>query len=108
MIGLSLFIACFAIGVGGTGWLIQGEMFPTAVRGQAASVAAFFECYSAAIEGSPCWPKGPSARKLLDLMLLEKVIYEIGYELANRPAWLSIPVQGLLDLLMEDGHGDPT
>jgi MFS transporter, SP family, arabinose:H+ symporter len=40
MIGLSLFIASFAIGVGGTGWLIQGEMFPTAVRGQAASIAA--------------------------------------------------------------------
>jgi sugar porter (SP) family MFS transporter len=40
MIGLSLFIASFAIGVGGTGWLIQGEMFPTAIRGQAASIAA--------------------------------------------------------------------
>jgi SP family arabinose:H+ symporter-like MFS transporter len=40
MIGLSLFIASFAIGVGGTGWLIQGEMFPTEVRGQAASIAA--------------------------------------------------------------------
>ncbi len=71
------------------------------------SVAAFFDCYSAAIDGSPCWPKGPAARKLLDLMLIEKVIYEIGYELANRPAWLSIPVQGLLDL-MEAAHGDPS
>ena len=40
MIGLCLFIASFAVGVGGTGWLIQGEMFPTAVRGQAASIAA--------------------------------------------------------------------
>ena len=40
MIGLDLFVASFAIGVGGTGWLIQGESFPTAVRGQAASLAA--------------------------------------------------------------------
>jgi MFS family permease len=40
MVGLCLFIASFAVGVGGTGWLIQGEMFPTAVRGQAASVGA--------------------------------------------------------------------
>lgn len=40
MIGLCLFIASFAAGVGGTGWLIQGEMFPTAVRGQAAATAA--------------------------------------------------------------------
>jgi SP family arabinose:H+ symporter-like MFS transporter len=40
MIGLCLFIASFAVGVGGTGWLIQGEMFPTSVRGQAASIGA--------------------------------------------------------------------
>jgi MFS transporter, SP family, arabinose:H+ symporter len=40
MIGLNVFIAAFAIGVGGTGWLIQGEVFPTAVRGQAAALGA--------------------------------------------------------------------
>jgi len=40
MIGLDLFIAAFAIGVGGTGWLIQGEYFPTAVRGRAAAFGA--------------------------------------------------------------------
>jgi MFS transporter, SP family, arabinose:H+ symporter len=40
MIGLDVFIASFALGVGGTGWLIQGEAFPTNVRGQAAAMAA--------------------------------------------------------------------
>jgi hypothetical protein len=40
MIGLDFFIASFAIGVGGTGWLIQGEVFPTAVRGRAAAIGA--------------------------------------------------------------------
>ncbi|GAA1932216.1 sugar porter family MFS transporter [Streptantibioticus ferralitis] len=40
MIGLNLFIASFAVGVGGTGWLIQGETFPTAVRGRAAAIGA--------------------------------------------------------------------
>jgi SP family arabinose:H+ symporter-like MFS transporter len=40
MIGFSFFITSFAIGVGGTGWLIQGEVFPTAVRGRAASICA--------------------------------------------------------------------
>src|SRR3954453_9994236 len=40
MVGLDLFIAAFAVGVGGTGWLIQGEYFPTAVRGQAAAIGA--------------------------------------------------------------------
>lgn len=60
MLGLSLFIASFAIGVGGTGWLIQGEMFPTAVRGQAASIAAFFDWIAnyALIETFPAWQRG--------------------------------------------------
>ena len=40
MIGFSCFITAFAIGVGGTGWLIQGECFPTAVRGRAAAGCA--------------------------------------------------------------------
>jgi sugar porter (SP) family MFS transporter len=40
LVGLCGFIASFALGVGGTGWLIQGEFFPTEVRGQAASVGA--------------------------------------------------------------------
>jgi Sugar (and other) transporter len=40
MIGLDVLIAAFAIGVGGTAWLIQGEAFPTALRGRAAAIAA--------------------------------------------------------------------
>ena len=40
IVGFSFFITSFAIGVGGTGWLIQGEVFPTAIRGRAASIGA--------------------------------------------------------------------
>src|SRR3984893_15188250 len=36
MVGFSFFITSFAIGVGGTGWLIQGEVLPPFVRGRAA------------------------------------------------------------------------
>ena len=32
---------------------------------------------------------------LLDFFLLEKAAYEIGYEAANRPTWLAIPLAGL-------------
>jgi maltose alpha-D-glucosyltransferase / alpha-amylase len=39
------------------------------------------------------------ASLLLEFFLLEKCIYEIGYELNNRPDWLEIPVRGLLGLL---------
>jgi len=38
-------------------------------------------------------------RILLDVYLLEKAIYEIGYELNNRPHWLSVTLQGILQLL---------
>jgi len=35
---------------------------------------------------------------LLDAYLLEKAVYEIGYELNNRPDWLDVPLQGILQM----------
>jgi maltose alpha-D-glucosyltransferase/alpha-amylase len=40
-------------------------------------------------------------RTILDLHLLEKAIYELGYELNNRPTWVGIPLQGIFKLLSE-------
>ncbi|MFC2042518.1 alpha-amylase, partial [Chloroflexota bacterium] len=42
-------------------------------------------------------------RILLDAFLLDKALYEIGYELNNRPDWLRVPLQGLLQLLEAKG-----
>ncbi len=36
---------------------------------------------------------------LLDAHLLEKALYEVAYELNNRPEWVRIPLRGLLDLI---------
>jgi maltose alpha-D-glucosyltransferase/alpha-amylase len=36
---------------------------------------------------------------LLDAFCLEKAIYELGYELNNRPDWVKLPIQGILQLL---------
>jgi MFS transporter, SP family, arabinose:H+ symporter len=57
MVGFSFFITSFAIGVGGTGWLIQGEAFPTAVRGRAAAIGACVDWLAnyALIEAFPVW-----------------------------------------------------
>jgi SP family arabinose:H+ symporter-like MFS transporter len=57
MIGLDFFIASFAVGVGGTGWTLQGEVFPTAVRGQAAAFCAMIDWLASflLIEVFPVW-----------------------------------------------------
>jgi MFS transporter, SP family, arabinose:H+ symporter len=57
MIGLDFFISSFAVGVGGTGWTLQGEVFPTAVRGQAAAFAAMIDWLGnfVLIEVFPVW-----------------------------------------------------
>ena len=35
----------------------------------------------------------------LQVFLLEKCVYELGYELNNRPDWVHIPVRGIVDLV---------
>jgi trehalose synthase-fused probable maltokinase len=42
---------------------------------------------------------GKERRTLLDAFLLQKALYEIVYELNNRPDWVTIPLRGLLSLL---------
>jgi len=37
-------------------------------------------------------------RKLLDIFLVDKALYEVRYELNARPAWLPIPLMGILSL----------
>jgi maltose alpha-D-glucosyltransferase/alpha-amylase len=44
-------------------------------------------------------PDPQDRRLMLDFYRLEKCVYEVHYELNNRPAWLPIPVRGLLELL---------
>jgi maltose alpha-D-glucosyltransferase/alpha-amylase len=35
---------------------------------------------------------------MLDAYLLDKALYELMYELDNRPAWIGIPLRGVLTL----------
>jgi maltose alpha-D-glucosyltransferase/alpha-amylase len=43
-------------------------------------------------------PQPAQAQLLLDAYLLEKSLYELLYELNNRPAWVRIPLAGILSL----------
>jgi maltose alpha-D-glucosyltransferase/alpha-amylase len=62
--------------------------------------AAYLNAYFAASKGGKHVPSDyDQARVLLDAYLLEKALYEIVYELNNRPDWVHIPLRGVLDLL---------
>ncbi len=60
---------------------------------------AFLERYFAEVDMT-LLPAGETAIiNLLSIFELEKAIYELGYELDNRPDWVSIPVAGITRLL---------
>jgi maltose alpha-D-glucosyltransferase/alpha-amylase len=44
-------------------------------------------------------PAGPELELELEVHLLEKALYEVGYELDARPRWVELPLRGLLDVL---------
>lgn len=62
--------------------------------------AAYLEAYFTAAEGAKFLPESDADRRaLLDLFILEKAVYEVAYELNSRPAWLAIPLKGVLSLV---------
>ena len=61
--------------------------------------ATFLSAYLAAARGQPFVPADDDElATTLELAMLQKVLYELSYELNNRPDWVSIPLRGLLDL----------
>ena len=42
-------------------------------------------------------------RTLLDIYVLEKAVYELSYDLNNRPDWVHVPIQGILEIVQPTG-----
>ena len=64
--------------------------------------ATFLEHYLEHVEPS-LLPHGEQAvRNLLSVFELEKAVYELRYELDNRPDWVSIPVAGISRMLDDE------
>ena len=62
------------------------------------SSAAFLKGYFTAVGAALFIPAEPSQRDdLLQLFIVDKALYELNYELNNRPDWLRIPIRGILD-----------
>ena len=61
-----------------------------------AASTEFLRAYKVAmIENPRLIPAAPEAQMLLSAYLLEKALYELLYELNNRPAWVRIPLVGI-------------
>ena len=60
--------------------------------------AAFLRSYVIATRGAAFLPAIRDLEVLLRAYLLDKALYELAYELNNRPAWVHIPLAGVLQL----------
>ncbi len=61
--------------------------------------AAFLEGYFGEADPALLPPGQESTEKLLTVFELEKAVYELNYEINNRPDWVGIPVASILRLL---------
>jgi maltose alpha-D-glucosyltransferase / alpha-amylase len=66
--------------------------------------AEFLRAYRSTAQGAPFLPSSEDVfRKLLAVFLLDKALYEVSYELNNRPTWVRVPLMGILSLPLEAG-----
>jgi maltose alpha-D-glucosyltransferase/alpha-amylase len=67
--------------------------------------SAFLRAYLRVAQPGGFLPSDPAeVRTMLTAYLLEKAVYELVYELNNRPDWVRLPLQGILSLLEEAPH----
>jgi len=60
--------------------------------------AAFLRAYLAATRDAAFLPAPRDLDMLLRTFVLDKALYELAYELNNRPAWVHIPLAGIMQL----------
>jgi maltose alpha-D-glucosyltransferase/alpha-amylase len=62
--------------------------------------AAFLRSYLETAKQAAILPENrEELQLLLNIYLIEKAVYEIGYELNSRPEWVKVPLQGILQWL---------
>jgi len=72
---------------------------PAGRRWQTQARSAFLDGYDAAAGAAGIALAREELDGLLELFILEKGAYELQYEVDNRPDWVRIPINGLLDIL---------
>jgi maltose alpha-D-glucosyltransferase/alpha-amylase len=67
--------------------------------------AVFLQAYLSTVDRGLLPPNREDLRLLLELGLLERMLYELGHELVHRPDWVHIPLRDLRDLLHASCNG---
>ena len=81
------------------------SMAPWATLWQEWTSWAFLKAYLETAGESPIIPNDRDELKaLLEAFILDKAIYELGYELNNRPDWVMIPLHGIEQILGASGQ----
>lgn len=78
---------------------MQAALLPWVTQWQREVRHAFLDAYDGVAGGRDLYADFEEGRGLLGLFELEKALYELRYELNNRPDWVAIPLQGILDLV---------
>ncbi|MCA1586326.1 MAG: hypothetical protein LC791_16670 [Acidobacteria bacterium] len=83
---------------------------PWATAWEATMGETYLRGYLATADTSGLLPDDPEVRRsLLQGFVLDKALYELAYELGNRPEWAEIPLDALLRLLdPASGAAEPT
>jgi len=76
----------------------NARLAPLARAWEAEARREFLAAYEAAAGGS-IYSSFGEVRGLLELFELEKALYELRYELNNRPGWVDIPLRGIIALV---------
>jgi maltose alpha-D-glucosyltransferase/alpha-amylase len=73
------------------------RLAPLARSWETRARTAFLSAYDAAARAAAAYESLQPGQGLLGLFELEKALYELRYEIGNRPTWVGIPLQGILD-----------
>ncbi len=83
---------------------VRGQLQERALAWRDQIAQAFLAGYQEALADCPVYPSDPDhGRQLIDLFTLEKALYELRYEIDNRPDWAGVPLRGLLAILGQGG-----